>query len=166
MRGGGTGFKEDDMILTRSQKIALYSNLEGRNVYKSASTRWPSKTVFYKYSSTITSAQKSLIEKAFKSIESVTCVKIRPAGSSTENYVYVTNENSGCWSYVGFLGGRQQLNLQSNGCMYFGIITHETLHTLGFFHQQSASDRDRFINIHYDNISPGREYNFAKYSRI
>lgn len=28
---------------------------------------------------------------------------------------------------------------------------------------QSASDRDDYVTIHYENITPGHEHNFAKY---
>ena len=41
---------------------------------------------------------------------------------------------------------------------------HEIGHTLGFFHEQSRSDRDNYVNIIYSNIAPFREINFEKYS--
>lgn len=34
----------------------------------------------------------------------------------------------------------------------------------GFYHQQSASDRDDFVKIIWDNISDGHESNFDKYN--
>jgi hypothetical protein len=30
------------------------------------------------------------------------------------------------------------------------------MHALGIFHEQSRSDRDRFVKVHWDNILPGR----------
>lgn len=38
------------------------------------------------------------------------------------------------------------------------------MHALGFFHQQSAANRDDFIQINWDNIRRGREHNFNKYN--
>lgn len=56
----------------------------------------------------------------------------------------------------------QQLNL-SPGCLKKGTIIHETLHALGFFHQQSASNRDDYIKINFNNVKAGTENNFDKY---
>jgi len=50
----------------------------------------------------------------------------------------------------------QQLNLQRNGCIWHGTIIHELLHALGFWHMQSATDRDKYVIIHWNNIEPGK----------
>ena len=39
---------------------------------------------------------------------------------------------------------------------------HELLHTLGFVHEHTRPDRDKFISINSDNIEPGKEMNFEK----
>ena len=62
------------------------------------------------------------------------------------NYVAITGELTGCFSWVGLRGqGRQQLNLQpgSPGCLNRGKGTaeHEMLHALGTYHEQSRPDR-------------------------
>lgn len=75
----------------------------------------------------------------------------------------MTTDAPGCFSNVGYLGKSQRLNL-GYGCMIKRAIVHEFLHALGFFHQQSSADRDNFINIHWENIQKGTEYNFDKYS--
>lgn len=73
---------------------------------------------------------------------------------------YLQGEDSGCWSYVGRSGGRQTLNLQrsypGNGCFRNGTIVHEFLHAAGFFHQQSAPERDDYVEIVWENIQPGK----------
>lgn len=35
---------------------------------------------------------------------------------------------------------------------------------LGFYHMQSAFDRDDYVKILWENITPGTEKNFNKYS--
>lgn len=70
-------------------------------------------------------------------------------------FLHDQGENSGCWSYVGRLGGRQQLNLQLGGCIWDDIIIHEFLHAAGFYHQQSATERDDYVTIMWENITPG-----------
>lgn len=35
---------------------------------------------------------------------------------------------------------------------------------LGFYHMQSATDRDDYVTIHLENVKPGKEHNFIKYT--
>lgn len=74
---------------------------------------------------------------------------------------------SGCYSMVGRQGGRQELNLQlytpGDGCFREGTIIHEFIHALGFYHMQSAYDRDNYVQIVWENIQAGTENNFAKH---
>ena len=42
-------------------------------------------------------------------------------------------------------------------CLMVGIALHQFLHVLGFFHEQSRRDRDKYIRIDYDEINK-REY--------
>ncbi len=58
--------------------------------------------------------------------------------------------------------GPQVLSLSRNGCLYAGIVIHELLHAIGFHHEQNRPDRDNFIKVNYENISPDMAYNFDK----
>ena len=40
-------------------------------------------------------------------------------------------------------------------CARIGIVFHEMMHTVGFFHQQSRTDRNEYVRILWDNIIPG-----------
>ncbi|CAG2102668.1 unnamed protein product, partial [Medioppia subpectinata] len=65
-----------------------------------------------------------------------------------------------CYSYVGRIGGKQDLQLASN-C--FGrTIIHELLHALGFKHEHSRPDRDDYLQFIWANIKPGKEKPFQK----
>ena len=70
------------------------------------------------------------------------CVKWVERGAETD-YVAIKSDNSGCWSMVGQVSGRQELNLQSPGCVWSGgsTVQHEMLHALGTWHEQSRPDR-------------------------
>lgn len=58
----------------------------------------------------------------------------------------------------------QQLNIHTKKCTRKGIVTHELLHALGFFHQQSASNRDEYVKILWENIKLGEKRNFKAYN--
>lgn len=40
-------------------------------------------------------------------------------------------------------------------CDTKAIVEHELLHALGFYHEQSRSDRDDYVQILWDQIIPG-----------
>ena len=49
------------------------------------------------------------------------------------------------------MGGRQVVHLGSN-CLKLGTFQHEIMHALGFIHEHSRPDRDRYVEILFDNI--------------
>ena len=62
-----------------------------------------------------------------------------------------------CFSPVGrqyASPGAQELSI-GIGCNHKGIIMHELLHALGFWHEQSRSDRDDFLEVLWENIQKG-----------
>ncbi|KAG4075963.1 hypothetical protein HA402_003789 [Bradysia odoriphaga] len=154
---------EGDMVLDERQKRALLG-LEKTGLIN-LNYRWPDAVVPYVYADGyFTQAQVEHIERELRLIEAASCVRFVQR-TDEANYVEVIGEPSGCWSQVGNLRrGRQQLNLQlfepGTGCFRNGTAAHEFLHTLGFYHMQSATERDEYVTIGWDNIIPGMEHNF------
>ena len=70
-------------------------------------------------------------------------------------------KGTGCHSKVGKCGRKQEVSL-GRGCVYTGIVIHELMHAVGFWHEQSRSDRDKFIEVVYRNIQDAMVYNFNK----
>lgn len=64
------------------------------------------------------------------------------------------------------VGGPQELSLAHSAggtCVTNGIVIHELIHALGFYHMQSSPNRDSFVRINYENIESGMEHNFLRY---
>ncbi|MFT7808004.1 high choriolytic enzyme 1-like isoform X2 [Arapaima gigas] len=101
------------------------------------------------------------IELGILDISSRTCVKFVPRTHEAD--FLDIQPMCGCWSYLGRIGGAQTLSLQSPGCMWSGVVSHELMHALGFVHEQSRSDRNHYVTIKWENILEGQEHNFKKY---
>lgn len=84
-----------------------------------------------------------------------TCIRFRPYKKADTDYVTIESKNSGCWSLVGKHDRGQVVNLQNPGCVHHGVVVHELLHALGFYHQQSAANRDEWVKINWENIQSG-----------
>uniref|UniRef100_A0A8D3EFV1 Metalloendopeptidase n=1 Tax=Scophthalmus maximus TaxID=52904 RepID=A0A8D3EFV1_SCOMX len=127
--------------------------------------RWPKSSglvqVPYTLSDSFSSSDKVTIEKAIEEFHLSTCVRFVPRILQT-SYVSIV-KGEGCFSEVGRTGSPQTLSLGA-GCINNGIIQHELLHALGFWHEQNRSDRDIYVEIHSDNIEDGRQ-DFSKNGR-
>ena len=49
------------------------------------------------------------------------------------------------------------------GCETKGIVMHELLHALGFYHEQSRYDRDDFVKILFENVQAGKNIRTIAY---
>ncbi|KAM4618120.1 LOW QUALITY PROTEIN: embryonic protein UVS.2-like [Discoglossus pictus] len=114
----------------------------------------------YTISSSYDAYSVSVITDAMKDFATLTCVRFIPR-TVEPDYVQIMS-GSGCWSYVGKIGGAQAVSLQSGSCIQRGVVQHELDHVLGFYHEQSRSDRDDYVNIMTANIIPSNLANFDK----
>ncbi|XP_033118735.1 zinc metalloproteinase nas-13-like [Anneissia japonica] len=142
---------EGDIVQTMSLENALKDN----------NKRWPNGQVPYVISSQFDTYAKSQIQKAIDRYHAETCIRFVKRANE-QNYINIVSKD-GCYSAVGVSGGAQELSL-ANGCyQYVGIILHEMMHAVGFFHEQSRTDRDSHITINWNNIEDGMAYNFDSY---
>ncbi|XP_009681352.2 meprin A subunit beta isoform X1 [Struthio camelus] len=147
----GLNLFEGDIKLDRMQE---------RNSIIGDEYRWPH-TIPYVLEDSLEMNAKGLILKAFEQYRLKTCIDFKP-WEGEKNYISVF-KGSGCWSSVGNRQlGLQQLSIGAN-CDRIGTIQHEFLHALGFWHEQSRSDRDDYVSIVWDRIQSGKEHNFNKY---
>uniref|UniRef100_A0A671K5Q4 Metalloendopeptidase n=1 Tax=Sinocyclocheilus anshuiensis TaxID=1608454 RepID=A0A671K5Q4_9TELE len=130
------------------------------------SCRWPRSVDGFVYVPYIISPlyddmDRITIETGMLDISSATCVKFVPR-THEANFLNIQSR-TGCWSYLGMIGGSQTMSLQSPGCMWSGVAAHELMHALGFVHEQSRSDRDHHVSILWENIIEDQRHNFKKY---
>ncbi|XP_057299807.1 zinc metalloproteinase nas-14-like isoform X2 [Hydractinia symbiolongicarpus] len=128
--------------------------------------------IFFKYSQCIfflaEDQKENVIRKAMRGIEAVSCIQFREYSSPPTSLPYLNILSSdGCWSYIGKNSGPgvgQELSLTIFSCTLPSIATHEFLHALGMFHEQSRIDRDQYVNIHTENIIKGKEQQFSSHN--
>ncbi|XP_072460587.1 meprin A subunit beta-like [Notamacropus eugenii] len=137
-------------------------NLEGRerNSIIGDQYRWPH-IIPYVLEDSLEINAKGVILNAFERYRLKTCIDFKP-WEGEDNYISVFKGN-GCYSSVGNRRiGKQALSIGS-GCDRIATVQHEFLHALGFWHEQSRSDRDDYVIIVKDRIQSGREHNFNTY---
>ncbi len=79
-----------------------------------------------------------------------TPIRFVPFEDDDDAVVFMPAEKH-CRSYLGRIGGHQPIFL-SNGCGP-REITHEIMHALGFVHEHTRPDRDRYVRVHWEEIS-------------
>uniref|UniRef100_A0A914HYB2 Metalloendopeptidase n=1 Tax=Globodera rostochiensis TaxID=31243 RepID=A0A914HYB2_GLORO len=110
-------------------------------------------------------SEHTTISRAMMAISENTCIKFERR-SGEADYVDLRNERGeGCYTVVGRSTGRNTVMLETNDiatCLEFDIVIHELMHTIGLWHEQMRYDRDEYIKIHYENISPAFVNQFEK----
>nr|XP_020472812.1 high choriolytic enzyme 1-like [Monopterus albus] len=149
---------EGDVLIprTRSAKICL-----------DQSCRWKKSSnglvmIPFTINSDFTSTDRQVISQAMQAFHSTTCIRFVPH-QNEKDYISIENQG-GCFSPLGRMGGKQVLSLNRQGCIYQGVAEHELNHALGFVHEHTRSDRDNYVRINWENTDPQQAYNFDKSS--
>uniref|UniRef100_A0A3Q2TQE6 Metalloendopeptidase n=1 Tax=Fundulus heteroclitus TaxID=8078 RepID=A0A3Q2TQE6_FUNHE len=111
------------------------------------------------------SRERDIIVRGLQSFSSFSCIRFRPYQNGDHEWLSIESRN-GCYSFVGRQGRGQTVSLSRQGCLYHNTVQHELLHTLGFNHEQTRSDRDNHIRVHWNNIVQGMEHNFNKINTL
>ncbi len=125
---------------------------------------WTNNEVVYEIVGAFSSAELIIIQESMDEIAENTCITFKERQAGDTNYIRLLHDNNdGCWSYVGMIGGQQDMNLPLWCIDQEYSVRHEFLHALGFYHMQSDTTRDNYVTINYQNIVMGYESNFNKY---
>ncbi|XP_017475747.1 PREDICTED: high choriolytic enzyme 1 [Rhagoletis zephyria] len=138
------------------------TNVLTKNGITTQSSRWPNAVVPFEIRGRFGARDMATIEHAIEEYHRRTCIRFVPR-SSEQDYISIVSGNSGCWSSVGRVGGKQEVNLQTPGCLSKpGTAMHELMHALGFLHEQNRQERDSYVNIQIQNVQPSAAPNFEK----
>nr|XP_056712819.1 meprin A subunit alpha-like [Euleptes europaea] len=131
-----------------------------RSVSRNKELRWKLPIPFILHNNLDLNA-KGVILKAFEGFSLKSCVQFKPYEG--EKSFITFQKSKGCWSSLGNMKIGQNLSV-GDRCDHKGIVTHEILHALGFYHEQARTDRDDYVKIWWDHINPDQKFNFEKYS--
>ncbi|CAG5124242.1 unnamed protein product [Candidula unifasciata] len=128
--------------------------------------RWHSGQIPYVINSSFSSEIHGKIITAMREIEhdvnnpsGSACIKFVPRTTQT-NYIDVY-PGTGCHSTVGMADkGRQTVSL-GQGCDAKGIMMHELIHSIGFWHEQSRSDRNSYVTINLTNVEADNHHDYT-----
>lgn len=136
-----------------------------RNGIIGESYRWPQGIIPFDIAPKFDPKYKNIILQAMEEYHKHTCIRFVRRTAAHKDYIHFTSTETGCWSSVGRIGGRQELNLQVPGCTtLIGTCIHEMMHAVGFMHEQNRHERDGWIVVNSPNIRTGYESNFDKMS--
>jgi len=165
-RKGATGdyvIIEGDIQVSRSfyQKLQAAARSPQAAPIRFETKFWPNGVVPFEFDSNVSADNQTRMINAMAVLEAVANVDFRQCSDNDcgDNFVHIQNSD-GNNSAVGMQGssiinwdGSQDLNIASWGSKF--TIVHELLHCLGFFHEQSRSDRSDYIRIHCENVQDG-----------
>ena len=114
-------------------------------------SRWSNDIAYYAFDPAVSQTNRNRTRIAMDQWEATSNIRFIPR-TNQSNYIYIQN-STGNNSYVGMIGGKQELNMVSWEYTY--VIVHELGHALGLWHEQSRADRDSYIYVDFAEVQSG-----------
>ncbi|MEN1783496.1 MAG: M12 family metallopeptidase [Bacteroidota bacterium] len=158
--------EEENGMLLYQGDIEIERSGRGAAASTDDDFKWPGGSVPYVIASG--HPNRADILWAINHINTSTNVCITPRGSEADYVEFIFVSGICGSSRIGKrpAGGRQFIRLGDRcGSKTRGSAAHEIMHALGFYHEQSRDDRDRYVTVNTANIIPGKGHNFEKYNQ-
>ena len=115
---------------------------------------------------TFSDNEKTVIKSALQKLSDDVGGYVKFVKKTSDHGEFITfTDNNGCRSFISKVPRArttgQDLSL-GPGCVRSGIIQHEMMHALGFFHEQERPDWEDYITINWDNVKEGHEKEFSE----
>lgn len=153
-----------DMIFSKEFIEEICANSNSRSaVAANTSLYWPGKVINYMIlDSSFTKDERNRIIEALNEISNATHLTFSYNGTpaNIERIMFIRSEGNTSSSPIGRQSTPPNYIRLANNYFSKGTVIHETLHSLGFFHEQSRTDRDNYITIIEENINPAKQHNF------
>ncbi|XP_059471734.1 hatching enzyme 1.2-like [Neocloeon triangulifer] len=138
----------------------------GRNAIRDDLLLWPLAAVPYTVDDSVgcpDSWRCAILMEAMEHYHQISCVRFKEwSGEPSKIHIFVNPISSACWSPVGRSGTESQELSLGLDCWYKGIVLHELLHAIGFWHEMNRPDRDDWIHVYWSNILQGYSSAFYK----
>ena len=154
-----------DMIFSKEFIEEISTNTNARSaVAANTNLYWPGKVINYMIlNSAFNDNERNKIIEALNEISNATHLTFVYNGSAAiqERIIFKrSNVNNTSFSSIGKQSNKPNyIQLAPNTTVKKGTVIHEVLHSLGFFHEHSRTDRNNYITIIEENINP--EYLYA-----
>ncbi|XP_059178671.1 zinc metalloproteinase nas-13-like [Physella acuta] len=130
-----------------------------RNAVINTDMHWRQNAIPYRIDPTFTDREKNRITTAIKEWTRYTCVRMWQASKVNTDLIYFAKNPYYCESNVGRVEGLQRIQLTHN-CTRKSTVAHEIGHALGLQHEHMRADRDKYVEIVWNNIEVGMVYAF------
>ncbi|MDG2291843.1 MAG: M12 family metallopeptidase, partial [Phycisphaerales bacterium] len=145
--------EEDRMIMNCD---VLQTAEQARGGGSNPAYYWDEGIVPYAFDSDISQTNRNRVTSAMGIVQSHCSVLFVPR-TNEPNWIQI-GAHGGNWSYVGQIGGGQQISIYNWSYPY--IIAHELSHALGRHHQMCRSDRNNYLTVNWNCIDDDCENNY------
>jgi len=146
VKEGGLAVAFGDVILG---KVTSEGNLKKGVAQSQRSRLWESAEIPYTIDKGFNDT--AAITEAMEIFARDTSIRFVPYNGQKDSVVFVPAQEL-CASYLGRAGGNQPIYI-SPQCGTNEVM-HEIMHALGFVHEHSRADRDKYLEVIWPNIDP------------